>query len=63
MIQRFGCALSYPREVKIQTEYVPRKWVGDMRRQIAIYKRLKVLTTQWIVLSIEQRWLKMKLLR
>src|SRR5450755_1735608 len=35
-------------------------FVRDVRRQIVNYKRFKVLTTQWIDLSIEQSRLKMK---
>ncbi len=52
--------LSYTREMKSRTEYVPREWVRDVRRQIATYKRFKALTTQWIALSIEQCRLNMK---
>ena len=53
--------LSYTREMKSRTEYIPRSWVRDVRRQIANYKRFKILTTKWIALSIERCRLKMKL--
>lgn len=52
--------LSYTREMKSRTEYVPRESVRDVRRQIAHYKRFKALTAQWIALSIERCRLKMK---
>lgn len=55
--------LSYTREMKSRTEYIPREAVRDVRRQIANYKRFRTLTTQWIALSIEQCRLKMQLLR
>lgn len=53
--------LSYTRQMKSRTEYIPRSWVRDVRRQIANYKRFKILTTEWIALSIERCRLKMKL--
>jgi len=52
--------LSYTREMKSRTEYIPRDQVRDVRRQIATYKRFKALTTQWVALSIEWCQLKMK---
>jgi len=52
--------LSYTRDMKSRTEYVPRDSVRDVRRQIASYKRFKALTTKWIALSIERCQLKMK---
>lgn len=55
--------LSYTREMKSRTEYIPREAVHNVRRQIANYKRFKALNTQWIALSIEQCRLKMKLPR
>ena len=55
--------LSYTREMRSRTEYVPRERVRDVRRQIASYKRFKALTAQWIALSIERCRLKMKLAR
>lgn len=55
--------LSYTREMKSRTEYIPREAVREVRQQIAKYKRFKALTTQWVALSIEQCRLKMKLPR
>ena len=45
--------ISYTRRMKSRTEYVRRKWVKDLRRQIATHKRFKSLVEQWIDLSIE----------
>jgi len=55
--------LSYTREMKSRTEYIPRSWVREVRRQIVNYKRFKALTTEWVALSIERCRLKMKLPR
>jgi hypothetical protein len=55
--------LSYTREMRSRTEYVPRERVRDVRGQIASYKRFKALTDRWIALSIERCRLKMKLAR
>ena len=55
--------LSYTRQMKSRTEYVPRDCLRDVRRQIGNYKRFKALTTEWIALSIEQSRLRMKLMR
>jgi hypothetical protein len=55
--------LSYTRDMKSRTQYVPRECVADLRRQIANYKRFKSLTEKWIDLSIEYSRLKMKLER
>lgn len=55
--------LSYTREMKSRTEYVPRDRVQQVRRQIRNYKRFKTLTTEWINLSIEHSRLKMQLSR
>jgi hypothetical protein len=53
--------LSYTRDMKGRTEYVPRDCVREIRRQIANYKRFKALTIEWVDLGIEQSRLKMKL--
>ncbi|HSS64070.1 MAG TPA: DUF6788 family protein [Gammaproteobacteria bacterium] len=55
--------LSYTREMKSRTEYVPRDQVQEVRRQIRNYKRFKTLTTEWINLSIEHSRLKMQIAR
>lgn len=46
--------VSYTREMKSRTEYVPRHCVPQVRREIRQYKRFKKLIDQWIALSIEQ---------
>jgi hypothetical protein len=53
--------LSYTRDMKSRTDYVPRDWLREVRRQIANYQRFKALTSEWIALSIEQCRLKIKL--
>ena len=45
--------LSYTRDMKSRTEYVPRERVEEVRRQIANYKRFRSLVDQWVKLSIE----------
>jgi len=58
--QRGYYQLSYTRGGRSRTEHVPRYLVHDVRRQIATYKRFKVLVAEWIDLSIEQCSLKMQ---
>jgi hypothetical protein len=49
--------ISYTREGKSRTEYVPRHCLPEVRREIRHYQRFKVLITEWVTLSIEQsRW-------
>lgn len=55
--------LSYTRNMKSRTDYVPRDRVAEVRRQIRNYKRFKVLTTEWINLSIEHSRLTIQLSR
>jgi hypothetical protein len=55
--------LSYTRDMKSRTEYIARESLRDVRRQISNYKRFKVLSAEWIALSIEYSRLKMKLER
>ena len=52
--------LSYTRDMRSRTDYVPRDYVRELRREIQNYKRFKVLTDQWIALSIELSRLMMK---
>ena len=52
--------LSYTRNMRSRTDYVPRDYVRELRREIQNYKRFKVLTDQWIALSIELSRLMMK---
>jgi hypothetical protein len=58
--QRGYYQLSYTHGGRSRTEYVSRDFVRDVRRQVVNYKRFKVLTAEWIDLSIEQSRLKMK---
>jgi len=55
--------LSYTLDMKSRTEYVPREYVQEARRQIARYKRFKTLSAQWVALSIERWRLTVKLAR
>ena len=52
--------LSYTRHMRSRTDYVPRDYVRELRREIKNYKRFKALTEQWVALSIEQSRLMMK---
>lgn len=52
--------LSYTRQMKSRTEYIPRDRLREVRRQIGNYKRFKALTSEWVDLSIELSRLKMK---
>ena len=52
--------LSYTRDMRSRTDYVPRDYVRALRREIKNYKRFKALTDQWVALSIEQSRLMMK---
>ncbi len=45
--------LSYTREMKSRTEYVPRDRLSEVRRQIRTYKHFRALTEEWVKLSIE----------
>jgi hypothetical protein len=49
--------ISYTREMKSRTEYVPLHSLPQLRREIRHYKRFRALIAQWVDLSIEQsRW-------
>ena len=52
--------ISYTRDMKSRTEYVPRHCLSQVRREIRQYKRFQQLIDQWIALSIEQSRLEMK---
>ena len=54
--------LSYTLDMKSRTDYIPRNWVPQVRRQVASYKRFKSLSTEWVALSIERCRLTMKLM-
>lgn len=55
--------LSYTLDMKSRTDYIPRNWVSDVRRQVGNYKRFKSLSAEWVALSIERCRLTMKLTR
>lgn len=55
--------LSYTRDMKSRTDYIPKYCVREARRQIGSYKRFKLLTTEWVDLSIEQSRLKFRFAR
>ena len=55
--------LSYTLDMKSRTDYIPRDWVKDVRRQVGNYKRFKSLSAEWVALSIEQCRLTMRLAR
>jgi hypothetical protein len=52
--------LNYSQGGRSRTEYGAPAFLSDVRRQISNYKRFKVLTAEWIELSIEQSRLKIK---
>jgi hypothetical protein len=45
--------ISYTRQMRSRTEYVRTESVPEVRKQIAAYKRFKLLTDEWVNLSIE----------
>ena len=55
--------LSYTLDMKSRTDYIPRDWVREVRRQVGNYKRFKSLSAEWVALSIERCRLTMKLTR
>src|ERR1039457_435830 len=46
--------LSYTRDMRSRTDYIPKDCVREVRRLVGNYKRFKSLTTEWVDLSIEQ---------
>lgn len=46
--------LSYTRQMRSRTEYVPRDRLSEVRGQIRTYKRFRGLTDEWVKLGIEQ---------
>jgi len=55
--------LSYTLDMKSRTDYIPRDWVKEVRRQVGNYKRFKSLSAEWVALSVERCRLTMKLTR
>jgi hypothetical protein len=60
--QRSGAyyQLSYTRDGRSRTEYVPRDFVREVKIQIANYKKVKALIDEWVALGIEQSRLRIK---
>jgi len=53
--------LSYTYQMRSRTEYVPKRQVGIVRKEIAVYQRYKKLTAQWIDLALRRSQLRMQL--
>jgi len=52
--------ISYTHQMKSRTEYIRPEFVGEVRRQVAAYKKFKKLVRRWIDLSIQHAQTKMK---
>jgi len=55
--------ISYTYQMKSHTEYVPKRQVGTVRKEIAIYQRYKKLTAQWVDLALQRSRRRMQLAR
>src|SRR5438128_11111812 len=55
--------LSYTYQMRSHTEYVPKREVAIVRKEIALYQRYKKLTAQWIDLALQRSRLRMRLAR
>ena len=55
--------LSYTYQMRSHTEYVPKREVAMVRKEIAAYQRYKKLTAQWIDLALRRSRLRMQLMR
>ena len=55
--------LSYTYQMRSHTEYVPKREVAMVRKEIALYQRYKKLTAQWIDLALRRSRLRMQLAR
>jgi hypothetical protein len=55
--------LSYTYQMRSHTEYVPKREVAMVRKEIAVYQRYKKLTAQWIDLALQRSRLRMQLAR
>jgi hypothetical protein len=55
--------LSYTYQMRSHTEYVPKREVTMVRKEIAVYQRYKKLTAQWIDLALRRSRLRMQLTR
>jgi hypothetical protein len=55
--------LSYTYQMRSHTEYVPKRQVAMVRKEIAVYQRYKKLTAQWVDLALQRSRLRMQLAR
>jgi len=55
--------LSYTYQMRSRTEYVPKRQVVQVRKEIAAYQRYKKLNAQWIDLALQRSRLRMQLAR
>jgi hypothetical protein len=55
--------LSYTYQMRSHTEYVPKREVAMVHKEIAVYQRYKKLTAQWIDLALQRSRLRMRLAR
>ena len=55
--------LSYTYQMRSHTEYVPKREVAMVRKEVAAYQRYKKLTAQWIDLALRRSRLRMQLTR
>jgi hypothetical protein len=55
--------LSYTYQMRSRTEYVPKRQVAMVRKEIAVYQRYKKLTAQWVDLALQRSRLRMQLAR
>jgi hypothetical protein len=55
--------LSFTYQMRSHTEYVPKREVAMVRKEIAVYQRYKKLTAQWIDLALQRSRLRMQLAR
>jgi hypothetical protein len=55
--------LSYTYQMRSHTEYVPKREVAIVRKEIAVYQRYKELTAHWIDLALQRSRLRLQLAR
>ena len=55
--------LSFTLDMKSRTDYIPRHCLGQIRREVANYRRFKALSAKWVALGIERSRLAMELSR
>src|SRR5689334_1766209 len=55
--------LSYTYQMRSHTEYVPKREVAVVRKEIAAYRRYKRLTARWLDLALKRSQVRMQLAR